>query len=257
MKNLLKIVICMLSSVLFSVQLCYAQEDSQPGEAAAGNIVDPVENSGGYSAVLYDNRNGLPTSEANDIEETEDGFIWIGSYGGLIRYDGCSFERIDSTQGITSVVSLYADSEDRLWIGTNDNGLALMGKGFFRMWKTADGLHTSHASLALKADCELVAVSRGYTIGADANGSTFCTTSLVPAWNGVKRLSASENAIIALTEDGSVLAHAFGRNNHASFAFDQPVLAAAAAPNHYAYLLADGTLEIRHADGRIETNELK
>ncbi|MCR5230603.1 MAG: SpoIIE family protein phosphatase [Solobacterium sp.] len=164
MKNLLKIVICMLSSVLFSVQLCYAQEDSQPGEAAAGNIVDPVENSGGYSAVLYDNRNGLPTSEANDIEETEDGFIWIGSYGGLIRYDGCSFERIDSTQGITSVVSLYADSEDRLWIGTNDNGLALMGKGFFRMWKTADGLHSEKINTITGDDSGLIYIGTSYGI---------------------------------------------------------------------------------------------
>ncbi|MBE5905461.1 MAG: hypothetical protein E7277_01535 [Lachnospiraceae bacterium] len=41
----------------------------------------------GYSAVLYDNTNGLPTSEANAIAETSEGFIWIGSYSGLIRYD--------------------------------------------------------------------------------------------------------------------------------------------------------------------------
>ncbi len=123
--------------------------------------------------------------------------------------------------------------------------------------KTAEGLQASHPGLQLNADCDLFAVSRGYAIGADAVGTTFSTTELVPQWTGVKRLSASENAVIGLTEDGAVLAHAFGRNNHASFVFDQPVLAAAAAPNHYAFLLADGTLEIRYADGRIETNKLK
>ena len=36
-----------------------------------------------------------------------------------------------------------------------------------------------------------------------------------------------------------------------------PVLAIAAGADHYAFILSDGTLEIRHADGRIETNELK
>lgn len=122
--------------------------------------------------------------------------------------------------------------------------------------KAADGLHASHPGIKLDADCDLLAVSRGYAIGADAAGTTFSTTALVPQWTGVKRLAASENAVIGLTEDGSVFAHAFGRNNHASFAFDQPVLAAAAAPNHYAFLLADGTLEIRCADGQIETHEL-
>ncbi|MCR5774383.1 MAG: hypothetical protein K6G42_04800, partial [Lachnospiraceae bacterium] len=50
--------------------------------------VDPTGLKEGFSAVLYDNSNGLPTSEANAITETSDGFIWIGSYAGLIRYDG-------------------------------------------------------------------------------------------------------------------------------------------------------------------------
>ncbi len=49
--------------------------------------VDPISQEDGYSAVLYDNTNGLPTSEANDIVQTIEGFIWIGSYAGLVRYD--------------------------------------------------------------------------------------------------------------------------------------------------------------------------
>ena len=82
--------------------------------------VNPVEESDNYSAVMYDNTNGLPTSEANAIAQTSEGFIWIGSYGGLIRYDGNTFERMDSTTGVGSVVSLHVDSMDRLWIGTNE-----------------------------------------------------------------------------------------------------------------------------------------
>ena len=102
--------------------------------------VDPTSSGDGFSAVLYDNTNGLPTSEANAIAETEEGFIWIGSYSGLIRYDGNTFERIDSTTGVASVVSLYVDSKNRLWVGTNDNGIALMEKGVFRLFGTEDGL---------------------------------------------------------------------------------------------------------------------
>ncbi|MBQ5544875.1 MAG: hypothetical protein IIU00_04280, partial [Clostridia bacterium] len=68
-----------------------------------------VEQGDGYSAILYDNTNGLPTSEANALAATSDGFLWIGSYSGLIRYDGNTFERIDSTTGIASVVSLFVD----------------------------------------------------------------------------------------------------------------------------------------------------
>ena len=102
--------------------------------------VDPTSKSDGYSAVLYDNSNGLPTSEANAIAETHEGFIWIGSYSGLIRYDGNSFERIDSTTGIASVVSLYVDSHNRLWVGTNDSGAAVIENDTIRMYNKADGL---------------------------------------------------------------------------------------------------------------------
>ena len=106
--------------------------------------VDIVNRTEGYSAVLYDNTSGLPTSEANAIVETGDGFIWIGSYAGLIRYDGNTFERMDSTNGISSIKCLFVDDQDRLWMGTNDNGVAVMEKGEFRMWSKLDGMKSAH-----------------------------------------------------------------------------------------------------------------
>ncbi|MBR2527033.1 MAG: SpoIIE family protein phosphatase [Blautia sp.] len=105
--------------------------------------IDPIGRSEGFSAVLYDNTNGLPTAEANAIVETPEGFIWIGSYSGLIRYDGNTFERIDSTDGISSVVCLFVDSQDRLWIGTNDSGVAVMERGEIHKWGTLDGLQAA------------------------------------------------------------------------------------------------------------------
>lgn len=105
--------------------------------------VDPTGRGEGFSAVMYNNLNGLPTSDANAIAETGEGFIWIGSYAGLIRYDGNTFERMDSTNGITSVTSLFVDSRDRLWIGTNANGFAVMERGEYRIWDRHDGLRSS------------------------------------------------------------------------------------------------------------------
>lgn len=93
-----------------------------------------------YSSVLYNNNNGLPTSEANAIVQSKDGFIWVGSYSGLIRYDGNDFYRFDSSMGIASVVSLYVDSQDRLWIGTNDSGIALYEEGEFSFFGKSEGL---------------------------------------------------------------------------------------------------------------------
>jgi len=135
-------------------------------EEEVAAAVDLTSREEGYSAVLYDNTNGLPTSEANAIAETSEGFLWIGSYSGLIRYDGNTFERIDSTTGVASVVSLYVDSRDRLWVGTNDNGAAVMEKGQFRMFGKADGLGSSSVR-AIAEDLDgnvYIATTHGITV---------------------------------------------------------------------------------------------
>ena len=125
----------------------WIMKSEDPVKNVSGNLnirpsVDPVGKKEGYSAVLYDNRNGLPTSEANAIAQTEEGFLWIGSYSGLIRYDGSTFERMDSTTGISNVRCLYVDSQNRLWIGTNDAGIFLMSNGNIRNWNKSNGLES-------------------------------------------------------------------------------------------------------------------
>ena len=133
--------VCLLLALLVLPDVRAARADGSPDGACA---VDPVNRPDHFSAVLYDNTNGLPTSEANAIVQTSEGFIWIGSYAGLIRYDGNTFERMDSTGGISSIKCLYVDSRDRLWMGTNDNGVAVMENGEFRMWRKLDGLKSAH-----------------------------------------------------------------------------------------------------------------
>ena len=105
--------------------------------------VDLTGRGAGYSTVIYNNTNGLPTSDANSVVQTSDGFIWIGSYSGLIRYDGNEFFRYDSDTGVSSVVSLFADSKDRLWIGTNDSGVFMLKDEKFTSYDRKQGLHSS------------------------------------------------------------------------------------------------------------------
>ncbi|MDE6982019.1 MAG: hypothetical protein K2P60_11565, partial [Lachnospiraceae bacterium] len=98
---------------------------------------------GGRSAVLYDSQNGAAPAEANAIVQTSDGFIWVGCYQGLARYDGNDFIWVDASRGITSVASLCVDSSGRLWVGTNDNGAALYENGEFYFFDKDMGLKSS------------------------------------------------------------------------------------------------------------------
>ncbi len=78
-----------------------------------------------YVQSIYTSNNGLPCGEANDIAQTNDGVLWIGTYAGLYRYNGKEFRWVDEYESVKNVNCLYVDEEGRLWIGTNDNGLSI------------------------------------------------------------------------------------------------------------------------------------
>ena len=122
-------------------------------------VVDPVGERDRCSYVLYNNTNGLPTSEANDIVQTQEGFIWIGSYAGLVRYDGSRFELTDPTTGVTSVKCLFVDSRNRLWVGTNDNGVVLVTQVTEMDWSVTVNDENSSAGTKVKGFTEISLVS--------------------------------------------------------------------------------------------------
>lgn len=103
-----------------------------PGLSADVSAVERAVSSP-YVVNVYNEQNGLPTGEANTILQTSDGYIWIGSYGGLIRYDGATFRNYSVEGAITSssIRSLFEDSKGRLWIGTNDSGIVMMENDIF------------------------------------------------------------------------------------------------------------------------------
>ena len=78
-----------------------------------------------YIRKVYSGDNGLPGGMANDIVQTKDGVLWIGTYGGLYRYCGNDIEWMNNIESIKTVNCLYTDEAGRLWIGTNDNGLSI------------------------------------------------------------------------------------------------------------------------------------
>ena len=119
---------------------------------AAEDLADSVIHNENYMAQLYDNTNSLTTSVANGIAQTDDGFIWIGSYGGLTRFDGTAFTRIDAKERVLSVGCLYTDHQGWLWIGTNEDGVALMTRDDFLWWNVEDGLAAAKVRCITESD---------------------------------------------------------------------------------------------------------
>jgi len=105
--------------------LCLSAGASAPARAEDGAAPETVDYND-YVQNVYSSNNGLPCGEANDIAQTNDGVLWIGTYAGLYRYNGREFRWVDNFESVKNVNCLYVDEEGRQWIGTNDNGLAIV-----------------------------------------------------------------------------------------------------------------------------------
>ena len=85
---------------------------------------------------------GLPQDSVQAIAQTPDGYLWVGTKGGLARFDGVRFTTFGLADGLKGldVVSLVEDGEGGLWIGTFGGGLSRWHAGSISTLTTADGL---------------------------------------------------------------------------------------------------------------------
>ncbi|MEO6803719.1 MAG: two-component regulator propeller domain-containing protein [Granulicella sp.] len=111
--------------------------------AMAARALQPGGNLGQYSRQVWSTDNGLPQSSVHAILQTSDGFLWVGTEGGLARFDGYQFSVFDteSTPRLpgNDVQSLLEDQVGALWVGT-ETGLVRLKDGLAQIYTTASGL---------------------------------------------------------------------------------------------------------------------
>lgn len=77
----------------------------------------------------YDVKSGLPESSVNSIQEDWQGYIWMATQNGLVRYDGYNYKVYNlgdkkiNLDPISNVRGLYLDKKHTLWATTSSNGL--------------------------------------------------------------------------------------------------------------------------------------
>lgn len=126
----------------FLLVMAYAFCSAPPVHAKvdSGSGTDEVDYNS-YIQTVYNGDNGLPGGGANAVVSTKDGLLWIGTYGGLYRYNGSEFKWMDEFETVKNVNCLYTDEEGRLWIGTNDTGLSIcINEEIYNVVDEEDGL---------------------------------------------------------------------------------------------------------------------
>jgi ligand-binding sensor domain-containing protein len=97
-----------------------------------------------YRFDSFTTSSGLPQNTVSAVLQSRDGYLWIATYDGLVRYDGVRFTTFDkgNTPAIhsTQFLCLFEDAAGTIWAGTTDAGVLRFRGGAFTALDERDGL---------------------------------------------------------------------------------------------------------------------
>jgi ligand-binding sensor domain-containing protein/signal transduction histidine kinase len=110
--------------------------------------LDPALQVSQYIIDTWQIPEGLPLNSVETIARTPDGYLWIGTQEGLVRFDGHRFTLFDRNHEAALpdkwISSLYVDAGGKLWIGTR-GGIAVLENGRFLPYNQVASL--KHAAI--------------------------------------------------------------------------------------------------------------
>jgi signal transduction histidine kinase/ligand-binding sensor domain-containing protein len=157
--------------------------------------LDPNKAIAEYVHNIWRTKEGLPQNSVSAVVQTRDGYLWLGTEEGLVRFDGLQFTIFNkgNTEAFrySAISTLLEDHEGTLWIGTYGGGLVHYDRGQFSAYTTENGLSANIIT-------HLTSDTRGTVwIGTSTGLNRFRSGTLTR----VRIADHTDNSISALTID--------------------------------------------------------
>ncbi|WP_338873101.1 two-component regulator propeller domain-containing protein [Myxococcus stipitatus] len=188
--------------------------------ARPGLALDPQRRVSQYSQDSWRSDDGLPQNSLLALAQTRDGYVWLGTWEGLVRFDGARFVVFDkrNTPELRShaIKALAEDASGVLWVGT-DQGLVAYVDGHFQRAPGASAplegvrveeLLVGEGSLWVGTSGGLWQVPLGEGVArhfTEADGLPGSFVTALARAGGDNRLWVGTKAGVALLEGGQVL----------------------------------------------------
>ncbi len=99
---------------------------------------------------------GLPDNNITGVAQTADGYLWVATLGGLMRFDGAHFEEFSTTHfprvPNRNVRKMYLDRRAQLWLSLDRGALIRVGETAARVFDTADDFPSSRVTVVAEDD---------------------------------------------------------------------------------------------------------
>jgi len=177
-----------------------------------------VAASADYLIDVWDTEHNLPSSTVTAITQTPDGYLWVGTYNGLARFDGARFVTFDpvNTPALsqTRVQGLFLDTNGTLWINTFRGGLTSYRDGVFRNEWPDQATFDLHTTLVQSSSNQVTFVTQfGDVLQRNPADTNLAWKSSLPppGTRPIFQCTDGEGRLWFLTRDGHVLWYAEGR----------------------------------------------
>ena len=122
--------------------------------AAPAAALDPGRAVHQYTDETWASEQGLPQNSIHAIAQTKDGYLWLGTQEGLVRFNGRNFTVFDkrNTEALKAnqVMALGAARDGSLWVSLETGGLVHFENGRFERFGVAQGLPSNRLSHLLE-----------------------------------------------------------------------------------------------------------
>jgi ligand-binding sensor domain-containing protein len=164
--------------------------------------LDPSRTLTQYVHRIWQVQQGLPQAWIYSIVQTGDGYLWLGTQTGLVKFDGVRFTTVDEMDGVPNanmwVTHLLADDADDLWIGTTQAGLIKLRDGIATRYSQREGLPPGAVQCLFKD-------RQGHVWACTPNGLAELTEGKVRVLGTANGLSSPDVHAACVAPDGALI----------------------------------------------------
>ncbi|MGA9117910.1 MAG: two-component regulator propeller domain-containing protein [Bacteroidota bacterium] len=136
------------------------------GERASA--LDPFRSLLHYRLDTWTTEQGLPHNSINSIIQTDDGFLWIATLRGVVRFDGIQFQSIHVPPSVAehcrNYVALLQSPDGSVWIATEGGGLLRVALDSVQVFDPAHGFADDYVT------CLALDSTGGLWVGTSSSG---------------------------------------------------------------------------------------
>ena len=122
-----------ITALLLFTTICTLSAVAIGQPVSQTDMIDPA--TAGFVSEEWRTDNGLPINIINQVHQTPNGYLWLATYNGLIRFDGVEFKEFNAGNSPTlisnRILSIQNGTGNNLWLNTEQKTLIKYSAGTF------------------------------------------------------------------------------------------------------------------------------